>query len=335
MRGSNVAKLVALIRQHHLDNIDEVGSWLRLIELGEMDDGLAECCLYRCQAYVKQRRQRPNFLAPPPTHEELYPEGEEPPDLVIGHLVDRPEVPVGISLRGAVHGVLAGTTGSGKSVTLSRLMAAAREYNRHHPDQPLSVLVLDRMPIFLKPTALLGDDCLHFDVHSTLRLSAKSPVGVPSDLWINHYAETFCARAGLKAARITLADVMRRLVAGMNPAGAKRPLFPDFRLMLEALRRLPKSTFADKNPYVDSLTQWLMDITYGTGGLFESFYGLDLEEDIIARGKSAVISMPQMAPSWISSLIQDTFVNELLLGRSILCLPTTFSRLQVSVSGLE
>jgi hypothetical protein len=317
MHSGNIAKLLALIRQYGLDNIDEVRWWLSLIELGEMDEGLAEMCLYQCQAYAEERRQRPNFLAPPPTYEELYPEGEDPPDLILGHLVDRPEVPIGISLRGAVHGVLAGTTEGGKSVTLRRLMVAAAERNRSHPNDPVSIIMLDRAPDCLNPKLLLGDDCLHFDAHSTLRLSAKTPIGVSPDHWINHYAETFCARAGLKAARIPLANLMRGLVAAMNPAGAAKPVFPPFRLMLEVLRRLPKRSFADKDPYVDSLTTWLMDVTHGTGKLFESCYGLDLEEDVIAQGKSAVISMPQMSPAWISHFVPDIFVLELLLGRSM------------------
>ena len=122
MRSGNIAKLVALIRQYGLDNIDEVRWWLSLIELGEMDEGLAGMCLYQCQAYAEERRQRPNFLAPPPTYEELYPDGEDPPDLILGHLVDRPEVPIGLYLEDALHGVVAGAPKTGKSCALRRII---------------------------------------------------------------------------------------------------------------------------------------------------------------------------------------------------------------------
>jgi len=74
-----------------------------------------------------------------------------------------------------------------------------------------------------------------------------------------------------------------------------------------------KKTYADKEAYVDSLTQWLTESTQGTGGLFESFTPR-LGEDIIAKGKSPVISCRRFT-AWFQPLHADLFVLE-LLGRA-------------------
>jgi len=313
MARSFIAMLLAAIRQYCLDNIEEVRGWIRMIELGLMDEGLAEMCFFRCQTYVEERRHRPNYLEVSPRFEELYPNG--PPDLILGHLVDRPEVPIGLFLRGAVHGVFAGTTEAGKTVAIRRLLRAVYEYNEKHPGHEVVVLVLDRKPDYLDPKQLLGERCLHFNAHGSLRLSMKAPAGVPVNLWINLVSQTFCARAGLIAARASMAKLIRDLVGLLNQPGSGQPLFPDFRLMLDTLWRMHKRAFAEKDSYTDSLTQYLMDVTYGTSGLFESFYALDLES-LIRDRRSVVISMPLMSPDWISRYIADVFVLELLLGRS-------------------
>jgi len=197
------------------------------------------------------------------------------------------------------------------------MILAVQEYNSVHPERPIVIIVLDRKGRdFADVVKLLGNKWRHYDVDSSLRLGLQPPSGVPPGKWISHVAETFCARAGLVAARITLANVMRTLVGAMNNPNTERPLFPDFRLILEALRRVSKRAFAEKDAYTDSLTHWLEDVVQGTGSLFQNFRGLDLEEDLIGNGLNAVIAMPQMSPLWISHFIADLFVLQLHLGRS-------------------
>jgi len=197
------------------------------------------------------------------------------------------------------------------------LVMALDEYGRTKRDGKFSVIVLDRKGRdYADLPRLLGSHWRHYDVHSTLRLGTGGTSNIPTDYWINHFTRNFCTRAGLVAGRITMASLMRYLVGLMNETGARRPLFPSFRLMLEALHRMPKHRFATKDPYVDSLVQWLMDVTHGTGNLYDAFIGLSLQEDLIAKGLSAVISMPQMSPDWISHLMADSFIDELLLDRS-------------------
>jgi hypothetical protein len=51
------------------------------------------------------------------------------------------------------------------------------------------------------------------------------------------------------------------------------------------------------------------------GPLFETFNGLDVERDLISLGRSAVISMPNLEPPWLSHFFIDLIISQVLLGR--------------------
>lgn len=315
MRGANIQRLIGLIRRYRLEHYNEVQTWLKRIDMCIMDDRLAGVLIFRCQKYIKLQDKRPNFLEPDPSFEELYEKAPGGPDLILGHLLDRPEVPIGIMLEGAVHCLFSGTPGGGKSVALRRLILAIEEY-KQRTGKRISIIVLDRKGRdCVHIPRLLGKHWRHFDLHGELRLGLQNPKGVLPDAWISKIVGAFCARASLQYSRITLANAIRQLVAAMNPNPKDPLMFPDFRLILDVVRRLPKRRFAERETYVQSLMQILEDVVQSTGELFRTFNGLDLERDLISKGESAVISMPLVSPSWISHFIADLFVLQLLAGR--------------------
>jgi hypothetical protein len=154
----------------------------------------------------------------------------------------------------------------------------------------------------------------HYCVHDAFRLALNAE-DVSTDVWINLVATIFCARAGLKAAWVTFANILRWLVETLNPNPAGSLLWPDFQLALDVLNASPDTLFSSKREYTWSLKQSLEGITQASGELFRAFQGFQAERDIIALGESAVISMPNMFPSWARQIFTDLIIAQILYGR--------------------
>jgi hypothetical protein len=155
---------------------------------------------------------------------------------------------------------------------------------------------------------------LHFCIYNFLRLGLDAD-GIPTDVWINLLATIFCARAGLKAAWVTFANVLRWLVTALNPDPSGFLLWPDLQLILDVLKAAPDTLFSSKREYTWSLLQQLEGITQASGELFRAFRGFQAERDIIAPGQSAVISMPNMFPSWARQFFVDIILAQILYSR--------------------
>lgn len=179
--------------------------------------------------------------------------------------------------------------------------------------RPISVIVFDRKSNdYGDLPAQFG--WIHFCIHNLFRLGMDAD-GIPTDVWINVLATIFCARAGLKAAWTTFANVVRWLVTTLNPDPAGFLLWPDLQLILDVLGAAPDTLFSSKREYTWSLLQQLEGITQASGDLFRAFRGFQAERDIIAPGQSAVISMPNMFPSWARQFFVDIILAQILYGR--------------------
>lgn len=132
-------------------------------------------------------------------------------------------------------------------------------------------------------------------------------------MWVNILATMFCARARLIASWTTLANALRFLVEALNPDGSDR-LWPDWQLVLDLIRQLHAKSLSSKAEYTASLIQPLDAITRASGDLFCSFRGLDFE-DLVLRGRSAVISMPNLMPYWLRHFVLDLIIAKILFGR--------------------
>lgn len=153
----------------------------------------------------------------------------------------------------------------------------------------------------------------HYCIHDSFRMGLDALV--PADIWINVVATIFCARAGLKAAWVTFANVLRWLLPALNPSPTGSLLWPDFQLILDVLNAAPDTLFSSKPEYTQALQQPLEGITQSSGDLFRAFQGFQAERDIIAPGRSAVISMPNMLPSWSRQVLTDLILSQILRGR--------------------
>lgn len=311
--GPNTRYLYEKIRRYGLDKHSDLArNVLALIELGLMTEDLAAGYLLIIGPMIAQAERYPNYLERPPDRSEIYPNGLPP--LVIGACREGEKVPVGLFLYGAVHAIFGGTTGAGKTVGIRRLLKAVGKYNQTHDDQ-IIVICLDQKNDYTDLFTILGQDCAQFDVHGDLRVGLQHPAGLPVNVWVNHISTLFAARAGLIASSVTLADLMNWLVGVMNPRPSDRILYPDFQLLLDVAERLPKLAAASKGIYQEALVQMLRAVVLAMGSLFSTFNGLDVERDLINKGRSAVICMANLEPPWLSHFFVDLIISQVLIGR--------------------
>ena len=124
--SSNLRRLVELIRRYKLDNRSrEFRNVLRMIDRGLLDEQLAEVYVLRVQPWIDQFDRLPNLLGPVPASEEC-----PPAPLRLGHCEENDELIVGLFLTNGAHCLCAGTTGSGKTVAIRRLLDSIEEHNR-------------------------------------------------------------------------------------------------------------------------------------------------------------------------------------------------------------
>ena len=303
-----------IIRRYRLD---DRYPWIRnlcqLYEAGELGEEDAELFYYQMIPLAEQQERKPNYLARLLSREDIYHHG--PPDLIIGRSAEDADIPVGVFLKSASHCIMAGTTGSGKTVAIRRLIMAVAEWNATQ-SKPIVMIILDRKGgDYADLPGLFGERWRHYDVHGALRLGLQNPIGVPSDVWVNNLANTFSTRAGLAASWVTLANTLRWLVGVMNTGAEEQLLFPDFDLLIEVSDRLPQTAFSDKTQYQQSVVQQLRGISLASGEMFKAFAGLDVERDLVDKGLNAVISMPNIDPPWISRFLVDLILSQVLLSR--------------------
>jgi hypothetical protein len=306
-------RLLQLIVQHRLDDREpRFATARRLLEYNRLPESAARALLYQAEALVDSLRQRPVYLARPPTCDQI-----SQPDISIGDAVEVPGLRVGFNLTGPVHAAFVGKTGSGKTTAMRRLIHAVHEHNQLHPDEHVSIIAIDRKGGELSdlPDSLGRDHWPHFSIHGDLRLGLQAPRVVPARTWTNILASSFSARAGLIAARGTLARVLYFLSTALNPSPVDDPLAPDFQLVLDVLIAAPSSLFSEKEIYLNSLVQQLEAVINGVGPLFDTFRGLDLERDIIDQRKNLLISAPNLYPSWVRQFVVDLLLNQVLVGR--------------------
>jgi hypothetical protein len=310
--GHYASLLLRMIREHGLVNRPGPFAMIeRLCMTGELDEGLAEYYWYSLQDWLEAFLRRPIYLPRAPTAEEMLPSG--PPDLILGQLEEQPGVPVGVFARGACHALVTGTTGYGKTVVMRRYIHAVNQFNEQS-SHPISLIVRDTQGSSYSDLAV-GENWVRYDVHAGPLIGLNAPEGVPANIWINHLSAIICARTGLRYAWVTLANLLRWLVAEMNPQPQGPLLWPDLHLVKEVARAVPPLAFAEKREYLQSLIQVLEGITQGSGDMLRTFGGLDLERDVISQGKSVVISMVNVCPDWLRQICFDILLSAVHLGR--------------------
>ncbi len=278
---------------------------------GILSESMCRILLMQLERMIQDRIDFPNFLHRLPTADQLYKHGT--PDIKLGVLAEQSEMSFGLNFAGPLFVLIAGLTGFGKTTLVRVLLDAIHMYNQTNPDKDVIAVVFDRK----------GGDYAdipkkygwkHFHVTESLRLAIDNPDGVGPQEWINIIASLFCARAGLKASWVTIANVIRTLLAYLNPNPTKRLIWPDFNLCLETLNALPENLFSSKKEYTQSLKQPLEGLARSGMNTFRAFQGFQIEK-LVEERTSAIIAMPNMFPSWTRQLFVDLIISQLLYGR--------------------
>jgi len=284
---------------------------LMMIKAGMLSEGMAKSLLQVIEQDIEHLKDFPDATHRHPDADQLYAGGR--PDICLGHVIGEPDLEFGLRLDSAAFLLLSGLTGHGKTTAVRRLLEGIANNNQREEDRKVVVLVFDRKGgDFADLAGRFG--WRHYDVHQTLRLSLEAPPGLPAAVWINIIASIFCARAGLKASWATFVKSFRWLLAALNPTPGKRLFWPDFGLLLEVLNALRDSVFSSKPEYTRSLKQPLEAIVHSTMSTFRAFQGFRAH-DLIASGQSAVISMPNMFPSWTRQFFVDLVLASILYPR--------------------
>jgi len=312
--GSHIKRFIEIVDAYNLASLDARCRQLRQMAMwGQLDEDLAELELFRIQqeGLIERQEQRPNFLARAPSFEELYPHG--PPDIVIGHLVDAPNVPLGISLSGAVHAIFAGKTGAGKSVGLRRALIELHKFNQRNPDQRTSIIVFDPELQYVDLPARLGKDWLCLNVHDDFRQGLDVPARVPPDVWSATVIGDYCARSGLRFAEPGLRKAFSWGLAALNADPAIPRLAPDIRILHDASKAGPPGWLYAKDQYRQAAIQSLLGFEQGSGRIFRTFRGFDIRRDVIDQGKNAVICTPNLAPDRVFRFLVDVALRRILM----------------------
>jgi hypothetical protein len=118
------------------------------------------------------------------------------------------------------------------------------------------------------------------------------------------------------ASAVSLSVMMQWLIGVLNQN--RKPddpvLVPDFSLMYEMATSASWDIWGAKGDYVKSLIQKLRAVSYECP-FFRAFNGLDLVRDVISKGKSCVIEIPTVFPSWVRLFIVDLIILQILYSR--------------------
>ncbi|MBN1510074.1 MAG: hypothetical protein JW955_24725 [Sedimentisphaerales bacterium] len=314
--GPKAQRFLELVRYWHLaDRHAHIRRLCELAEYGLLTEEVAEAQLYAIRPRIEEQMRRPNFLHRAPEFEELYPHG--PPDIVIGKLEENEEVPVGLSLKGPCHCIFAGQTGYGKTTAIRVLILKVVEYNRLHPDRPVYLVIIEnKAGDFSDIRELIGDRCVHYDLHEQALMGLNPPRTVSPSIFVNDLFLCFCSRTGLRFSSVTLIEEFMFLLSEMNRGRAGDLICPDFNNLLDLSMLAPPGTFSSKTEYDLSQQQILHGLRQASGRLYCCSNGLDLERDVFQKGKWAVVlSMVQISPPWLRSFVQDSLKLQLLHGR--------------------
>ncbi len=179
----------------------------------------------------------------------------------------------------------------------------------------ISQIVIDRKQDCGDLKNKFGEEWLHYYLYAVL-FGLQPPAGIAMYQWIQAVCYCFAARAGLIASAVSLSVMMQWLVGVLNQnRETDAPvLVPDFSLMYEVATFANWDIWGAKGDYVKSLIQKLRAVSYECS-FFRAFNGLDMVRDVISRGKSCVIEIPTVFPSWVRLFVVDLIILQILYSR--------------------
>jgi hypothetical protein len=294
---------------------DKLAAVMKLLEHDRMRPALADKFIRKIQPWIKKQIEEGNYLPMPPTLEDLQLE-EEPFEVVLGNLIERPEVPFGIHLGNGVHHVIVcGKPNAGKSVTLRYYFLQVNQHGLLHPDQKAVVIFFDSKHDVPNPEKIFGENVVHCSVHDTdkFRIGLNGPLGVP---WSGNISTLLGTRTGLVFSRGCFRTAYDWAISILNPhPRPDQPLVvPSARLLRDILSTSPAYCWGEKNEYVKTLVQALNTLLADAAGLLDAENGFDANA-VIAQGKHCVIDIANLEPAYLRYIVCDIIILQILLYR--------------------
>ena len=279
-----------------------------------LSDDTARGYLLQIEDLVQDAIDHPRPLHRPPSRDELYANG--PPDIEVGTLVHAPDVRFGLRFRDSPRGVLiTGNSGSGKTTLERVIITEADKFSYSHPDEHVSMIMLPTKGDVTDLHGKLKCPCTLLSVHDPgTRLSIGAPIGMPANPWINIVTTIFCACAGMIAAWTCLANMIRWLLAALNPEKREPLTWPSLQLLLDVAIAAPLWLWAAKPDYEKTLIGKLEGAIPATD-VFDCFAGFDVERDVVRPRRHLIFEMPNVMPAWVRRFIQYLLIAQVLYGR--------------------
>lgn len=316
MKSNYVQILLHVINRYNLTvQYPELITYQQLAATGKLSEGMAKAILVQLQPVIDISIDFPNYLHRDPTEQQLNDKGKY--DIEIGSLVNDPRIRIGLRYLDKPRHVLSvGATGAGKSTLIRRIIIEVEKAN-NHIHKRTSQIIFDRKGDYGDLIQYIPKDkLLRWNAHdSQFKVGLQPPAGVVSAIWIQIITTLISVRANpnLIASSMCLANLFSFLVAVLNIPPSNTVLFPDFRLIYETVLSSPSWLWATKPEYMQTLTQVLQILAQCT--YFQTFSGIDMERDVISQGKTCLIEIPTLYPSWIRLLIIDLIIAQILYGR--------------------
>ncbi|HML74403.1 MAG TPA: DUF87 domain-containing protein [Anaerohalosphaeraceae bacterium] len=316
MKSNYVQILLHVINRYNLTvQYPELAVYQVQATSGKLSEGMAKAILVQLQSIIDHAIDFPNYLHRDPTEQQLYAKGKY--DIEIGSLVNDPLIRIGLRYQDKPRHVLSvGATGAGKSTLIRRIIIEVEKAN-NHIHKRTSQIIFDRKGDYGDLTQYIPKDkLLRWNVYdSHFKIGLQPPAGVASTIWIQIITALISVRANpnLIASAMCLANLFSFLVAVLNIPPSNTVLFPDFRLIYETALSSPPWLWATKPEYAQTLTQILQILAQCP--YFQTFSGIDMERDVISQGKTCLIEIPTLYPSWIRLFIIDLIIAQILYGR--------------------
>ena len=307
-----VQEFLTLVDRYRLEELlPQLARDIEAAREGRLAASRARMRLHQIEPVIADLERRPLHLLAWPTREEL---DWDDRDIRVGTLWNAPQVECRLALRRNSPSVLAhGCSGSGKTTFIRRIIQAL-DTPPTDVTRVVQILFAHKAHDFASLRAR-GDHWILLGNGEFASFGLQNPRSVPVHVWASVVAYLFAAATGLVYGATVIAGALTWLVHHMNPAGGVDLLWPDFRLLLETIRRNPEA-WAQKPAYAESVGQMLTQVDRASGKLFSAFRGADVNE-LISQGKNIIIDLSSVEPAWLRLVLVWLVTASVMLDRNV------------------
>ncbi|MCB9852827.1 MAG: hypothetical protein H6819_07005 [Phycisphaerales bacterium] len=256
--------------------------------------------------FEAEQRISPNWLAPPPQQDDLYPP-TCPPEFEIGTTT---ETGARFGLRIALEcgsTLVTGISGGGKTSLVQQSLVEI-----HQKLTNVAQLVFDIKGDFTGVASILHPEVRVFRIREETPLCLiKPPKGVTRESWLPRIATYLCEYRGLKKSRHLLLDVLRRLCVHFGVDTDPTRPWPSLHNVLDFLKGVRCLRYGKDAEYRASLINELQGLLNDSGVVFDTCDGVEVLDHLLAPGGITVLQMetlPAPAQQFIIALVVERIV---------------------------